>query len=104
MKTETQTKHTPSPWSIVENSLKDSRVICGNTGTKEKPYKSIIASVERSYGGMAVGEGFANATLMVAAPELLAACKLAFEYPTLSGDYVKEKLKDAITKAEGGAK
>ena len=92
-------KHTPGPWKIDEN--------------KAYPV-GVIQDDEMGLGIAEIGEwnsrNIANARLIAAAPDLLEACKLAFERLTPKGGVKKDYaghvawagLSAAIFKAERG--
>ena len=85
------TEHTPGPWRV--NPLVYMRVNAANSN---------VARISREHGDI---EGEANARLIAAAPDLLAACEvaldamLAHDFGTLS---LCPQLRAAIAKARGG--
>lgn len=109
-------KHTPGPWrfdgeidAVVSSAgqLRRSALMGDYRGV-------IIASLVESHGGRgarpeAAPEATANAALIAAAPDLLAACEIALKdsrsAPRGKGlsDDVADILADAIAKARGGA-
>lgn len=107
-----ETKHTPGPWAVIDagptNDHKDSR-ICDDSG-------DILAVVR----GRDVPDSIhiANASLIAAAPDLLAACKAYLDdlgsaewgHTDHAADLLNKiilkhhpGLKKAIARAEGGA-
>lgn len=109
--TETKAKHTPGPWTAEDTTE-------GNTREIQRFHdcelgfqiwaKQRIAFTERQNVGADVEA--ANARLIAAAPELLAACKRAEASAWLvatSGNAdavaIHEELRTAIAKAEGAA-
>ena len=105
----TKSKHTPGPWTITQRRKSRSNVWWINAGDRA------IASTVASHLGMPAlppWEVTANAALIAAGPELLAACEEAsvFVDDELSdwpeggnphGEYVIAKLRAAIAKAKG---
>ena len=102
MKTKTEAKHTPGPWTIMETPELSGRrklhIIGGKDG--DDP----IATLR-----MAFVDDDANADLIAAAPELLEACILVKEITKKSPDNPYERLGRieaimdlSIAKAEGG--
>lgn len=100
MKTKTKTYYTPGPW-ITSHELGDGISIVRRISEGENLLPVAIAVFTKNYNTENVEVAKANAHIIAAAPELLEACKLAFEYPAISGDYIKDKLQNAIAKAEG---
>jgi len=101
-------KHTPGPWIVANgNEVHDKIAGQDECGTRIGETPNMVTSVEYPYldkDGQA-----ANAQLIAAAPELLEACKLAFErlrprgnvradYP---GHVAVAALGKAIARAEG---
>lgn len=94
------TKHTPGPWQFCESELRPGRY-------------SIYANGPVAYCGDTTnepGDGEANARLIAAAPELLAALDKAESFIAgFEGDELQEgidemlsEIRAAIAKAEGG--
>lgn len=65
--------HTPGDWQMTQGSLGGTDVSCVEA---ESGVRMVVASV----GGWNAEEVRANAHLIAAAPELLAACKLALRF------------------------
>ena len=95
-------KHTPGPWTEHKWNSEEHQVSAlGGT----------VALVSHSHSLITDEQADANATLIAAAPELLAACKLALDWHA-DGTPVEEMssmeqtainaLEAAIRKAEGG--
>jgi hypothetical protein len=82
--------HSPSPWKITDSSLPD---VLASDGTV------VVWTVDGSYGSQIE----ANARLISAAPDLLAACKVALN-DLASPDSLRQILEGAINKAEGKEK
>ncbi|MFA5217160.1 hypothetical protein [Sulfuricurvum sp.] len=96
-------KHTSGPW-FISNELEGMVMIFG--GQREKYICRVqIHQTPRAFGMQEEDERFANARLISAAPDLLEACKFAYN-EGCAGRALKnykllmDKLKDAITKAE----
>jgi hypothetical protein len=91
-------KHTPGKWSVSNGAL-----LRVTTTTTKRPL--VICGVHRlgRFGGKAVGDPLANAHLIAAAPDLLAALKEAVEW---HGDEENDDIarwRAAIAAAEGDA-
>lgn len=67
--------HTPGPWKAESRNYGMARVLCG---------RRVIAG---SITGEPDGEAMANARLIAAAPDLLAACKEAAQFITIGIEY-----------------
>jgi hypothetical protein len=98
--------HTPGPWHIDIKPIESTGG--GNKCYLIGPFQACIyddwRNAERGISG---AELYANATLMGAAPDLLAACCGMLEfiraYPSLGfNDYLVNEIEDAIDKAKGG--
>ena len=94
-------KHTPGPWTIEDDSIEASGApICVLYDASDFPCWDGPA-------GQLEAECEANARLIAAAPELLAACELAaevLEQPESGGQaHAHAALTVAIAKAKGGA-
>lgn len=77
MTTTTQTTHTPGPWVIHEWGIGDSVIeVNGPDGAQIAEIDTLRESTETEHV-RASGEHRANARLIAAAPDLLAACKAA---------------------------
>ena len=85
--------HTPGPWIISQPTGYNDSGAIEQIGTG-----FVIAS---DIFGKSKEETEANARLMAAAPDLLAACKVAL-YNLASPESLRHILEDAINKAEGG--
>lgn len=91
-------KHTPGPWAVVEKTT--------NYGTKEK-----LASVQAGAGFVAQRIGEADAHLIAAAPELLAALIECADWledefagrPQGDSEPFLDRARAAIAKAKGEA-
>ena len=87
-------KHTPGPWKQNEDTgMNDSGVILDHIGTV------IVTDIY----GRTDEEAEANANLIAAAPDLLAALEAAVKHISLIGTEVGNMLEAAIAKARGGA-
>jgi len=85
-------KHTPGPWEV---ALYKSCVWIRETEDRKRhPYLADVFSNEQW------PEGKANANLIAAAPELLAACKAALVSIQGANDMLERKLNDAIKRAD----
>ncbi len=97
-------KHTPGPWIYSEA---DDQIHAASTGlgTYKKGGTIAVAIVSTWGGEPPLQEAAANARLIAAAPELLAALELALEYfeGREDGIYKAEGIiKTTIAKAKGG--
>ena len=107
------TKHTPGPWIEAAHSTHDIRICAGPPNDRYS-----VAVVEgRIFRGspdpkLATSEGLANARLIAAAPDLLAACQAALRLygsdaeganGCASPEELAIDLRAAIAKAGGGA-
>jgi hypothetical protein len=103
-------KFTPGPWKISHGCMPGDSgfsIACNNALTKN------VKIVAECWPCTIVSEDhrrelFANAALIAAAPDLLAACKELAESAAYWSDYdvplgIVDRLNDAIAKAEGGA-
>ena len=97
-------KFTPGPWHVAQGS------VFAGVGTEVEP---CIAHMDREISnGTSPTERDANATLIAASPELLAACEAALAKFRLDGDdaehlatsALRNQLRIAITKAKGDSK
>lgn len=91
-------QHTPGPW------FADTENCGGGMSIKTADGTSIghtAAVRDPSYTEIRTPEAIANARLIAAAPDLLAACKEALELLSHVGGPTCGKLKAAIAKAEG---
>ncbi|WP_236175946.1 hypothetical protein [Pseudomonas pseudonitroreducens] len=110
-------KHTPGPWGIEHRHGEINVISCNERDSEEKDM-GIVYVLARDVGGMIHGEKFddrseveANARLIAAAPELLAALKLTSDClaKCLTGGEVSAALagralteaSEAVTKATG---
>lgn len=82
-----RTEHTPGPWEV--SRLSDDTILAG-------PAKTLVAYVATVGMGDDVGP---NARLVAAAPDLLAALKLAWEHGDLP-PHIRAAMSAAIAKAE----
>jgi hypothetical protein len=67
-------KHTPGPWAITEKRLTNGATLNVWSPPDQDGYRYVVARVD---AGVEPGEGDANAHLIAAAPDLLAALKSA---------------------------
>ena len=86
-----EAKHTPGPWRTVENTPSLIEAMHHDQMT-------FIAQAFQPQGNASIDEMWANARLIAAAPDLLAACELM----VASGIRGNATLNAAITKARGG--
>lgn len=105
MKTE-NVKHTPGPWNINCNAIEAS--FYSESWNKQVPASTeLVAHVYDNEEGPITGDWRANARLIVAAPDMLAALKRLDKfcsnnsYPKIQG--IWQDAIDAIAKAEGRA-
>ncbi len=97
-------KHTPGPWAFTEGDV-ERRAMSEVFKAKDKTYGIALVNCEWS-NPSARAEDIANARLIAAAPDLLAACKSIMELllngsPTVPSAPIKAGVLDAIAKAEG---
>lgn len=97
----TVTRHTPGPWHWDANEI----------DKRSRPYVRCNVKLPGAVGNVAVakvtGEGLemtANARLIAAAPELLAACELVLSSTVDDEEDYRPVLRAAIAKATGGDK
>jgi len=94
-------KHTPGPWGVIENSDQADMIV---SICKEKiDGPRIVVDPDSGIMGRDVAQAIANACLIAAAPELLAACKYALSKLPLDrkGEDTYLRLAEAVNKAEG---
>jgi len=88
-----ETKHTPGPWDVCEDDI---NVYAPNSDTAITNQDHICAPDKV--------EAAANARLIAAAPELLEALRVLLAHGgTAYEAHAKEKAREAIAKADGGA-
>jgi hypothetical protein len=85
-------KHTPGPWELVEHEHEPAEIRGSETGLQ----LAHVFCTDHDFGK-------ANAKLIAASPELLAACELVAGCRTNSNDTI-DALREAICKAKGWAK
>lgn len=93
--------HTPGPWEIVPFAKTNVRQVGGDRGVAS------CGGYATTMRGDVAAENEANARLIAAAPDLLAACKLALfqtdePYAPHNVDNARKLLEAAVAKAEGG--
>lgn len=66
-------KHTPGPWNLADSDLPVSQVAVASEKTFGRKHSTIARVVDPAFVGMSSTEGIANARLIAAAPEMLAA-------------------------------
>ena len=91
-----QPTHTPGPWTL--------RAVQPGEAVFKRPFWEIGAEVSGKGVAFAFGNDEANARLIAAAPDLLAACKAVIglgAIPTTQPEH--RQLEAAIAKATGGA-
>ena len=100
MTTDTNASHTPGPWE--KTDYLTNYLIAG--GINESGHKKRVAIVDRPISGFRTSEYAANALLIAAAPDLLAACEEAVEilFNAPGGhQHVTDAMHAAIAKARG---
>lgn len=101
MKTETQqTAHTPGPWKLLPNhdgGRSSARVVLESN--ENHPIASVVQEVANPVVRL---QDMANARLIAAAPELLAALELACTQLDPHSEAIRQA-RAAIAKAKGGA-
>ncbi len=109
-----EAKHTPGTWCVEKfdpdaewTSIGGPIAIVGGEDLCEKVQFTV--GTLQDWGPHGIEQTEANANLIAAAPDLLAACRMAF--PLFSGEgtvlpilQIHDALRDAIAKAEGGVK
>lgn len=102
-------KHTPGPWLVPHFARPDIQCNCGYVLSPN--YMGAIATVH--FEGEKPGEyddnppldeAIANARLIAATPDMLAALVLAESYADVMGVMTVQAIRDAIAKATGGNK
>ena len=89
-----ETKHTPGPWAYHNTPTPFIHVAAGGL-----PICQIYTSTAH---GQSMGEQFANARLIAAAPDLLEALQMLLEFPNTGP--ATSAAREAITKATGAAR
>jgi hypothetical protein len=90
-------KHTPGPWKVIAS---------GDGSFAIEDHAEVYIIAQRNSWPSRIPESQANASLLAAAPELLAACKEVYEWmnrlpiPTEGCLPKMQVLHDAITRAE----
>lgn len=104
------TEHTPGPWRVDEYSRDEIEIVgprekCTRNGTKNEWTLAQVGSPEFWDDPQFEKEDHANARLIAAAPDLLAALKLVTDSGLFSSydDRAWDTVNDAIAKAEGGS-
>jgi hypothetical protein len=99
----TMTKHTPGPWAV--DGRADHHLLVGAPGRR---LRQVVAEVPLVVGGLAdpTPEAEANARLIAAAPDLLAACRDVLEFldngtPLHPGSLLHQEVEAAVARAEG---
>lgn len=91
--------HTPGPWMVMQTRL---HIIVRSVHAGGRP---ALADMDKLFiDGSNLGEALADAHLMAAAPEMLAALKEYVEWGAMTGsdrDLFEDKFRAAIAKAEG---
>lgn len=77
--TETKAAHTPGPWIVCETEQQDAVLSIEQDRMAITDEPSIVADVDLCGDGISQSIGRANARLIAAAPELLAACQELLE-------------------------
>ena len=97
----TVTEHTPGPWNLSANE--DGRTYVEASNDTADDIAALLMDHDQQ-------QNAANARLIAAAPDLLAACKAALNTPAMNADEMDpieieavELARAAIRKAEGGA-
>lgn len=94
------TKHTPGPWDIYPTFQNSADAIFDwITPIWSRTDGVCVGSVSQA-GARGSEEAVANARLVAAAPDLLAACQLAASFGNLP-KAAREMIRDAIAKATG---
>lgn len=102
-------KHTPGPWRICHGGTQRSRTTIRIITPKGNLSRNAVASINLTIGDL-TGSSHANALLIAAAPDLLAACKAVLAKQSDASIFrlpdncdAMKKIRTAIAKAEGGA-
>lgn len=103
MQVETQDEkkvhHTPGPWGINSAKGVSSNHCFFSVIPQTEPYRGSVANVMDAVNidGISIAESEANARLIAAAPDLLAACKAALDF--LGSDAANPDIGDVIRAA-----
>jgi alanine dehydrogenase len=96
-------KHTPGPWKLNDNTQYWKNNIFSITASKRGVHSVAVANMP-ARATIPVSEAWANARLMVAAPDLLEALQLAdamLSGANMDAKIVEKKVRSAIAKATG---
>ncbi len=100
-----EAKHTPGPWSITNTIMGSAETTVWPSAVVAAPYGSVDTVCDFSFmTNKPHGEQQANARLIAAAPELLAALRAMIERAEWHGDKDADGLcgaRAAVAKAEG---
>ena len=99
-----ETKHTPGPWTIGDSNNSGVDVELGNSNTSAGIYRFDRYNGQEAYSR---DECMANAHLIAAAPDMLAAledAREALNKPPFINSQTLKCIDAAIAKAKGGAK
>jgi len=91
----TKNTHTPGPWEATEARVYQNFTVCG------QPSSRLICSCHTHSDYTPWTEQNANARLIAAAPDLLAALKLIYANAGESPEWIRARIGSVISKAEG---
>ena len=95
-----KSEFTPGPWTTkkIDDGVYDI-CRCGNDGLRTRVCRLHASQIEPEHGGTIE----ANAQLIAAAPELLAALQLVYANAGESPEWIRARIDSAISKAEDRA-
>ena len=96
------TKHTPGPWFVEYGKNHEQHRVYGICAVQKHPNSSHHTTIVETDGGYYPPD-FADARLIAAAPDLLAALELVYSNAGESPEWIRSKIIAAIEKATGGA-
>lgn len=96
-------KHTPGPWEAEPDLLPRSGKRWKVTAATPKPPRRYTVTVVVNYDKTDETTAEADARLIAAAPELLAACEAMLKRFGMHSDGCVKLAADAVAKAKGGA-
>jgi len=97
------TKHTPGPWEVGPQDWSRTRVFQEQQGSRRILANCDLNELRETHGYQE--EALANARLIAAAPDLLAACRDVLEFldngtPLHPGSFLEQEIRAVVTRAE----